>query len=1096
MFKCFVVFIFLIISVECFSADFLNQPALAISLNRFSSYQQRNLNNGSECRNKSLPMCPDILSQLVRDDKKDRALIIESRSEICQRALKKNNESQPSYQTSSYYQKLYEDGRFNYLGQYSNDTVRSCIQNNTVNELDQVAKFYYYNSRLNQAAGKVSQERTLIAQLLKSSPPTCPPVDILDAANKVCEQVKACGGFSDLKQFSKNIEKDEVLYNEIIGQLKALPKDCENTEVCKSDRANLSLSMIGLVQLNPWFLDSKFMDSKKNLSLENRLKNYLVMSDKNLLNFQKKLTDSAICLHGGVASQKCELDDMREVLSLTPERQESYTGDKDENKLSTMLTVQSCLEEGSLDRNRVGKIMKDTYWNIGLTVGTLGLGAVANSTRLAAAGVYARMGQIVAESANLSFDVYAAAHSLNDTIQTCRSDEVNFQFIKLEDKDVCKNTGSALSPAQRVHGSCLVSAGFSAFSGLVLLPGGSRLSKIVQDSGYLKSNPVKNVINQKTAQDITQKTAAEINEKIQELKKSGKIRKEDIKRPLSEYEESTPAKALTVITATSVHAQVVKQSEAILNTIPHVPENIKITRVENKDGTKGLLYSFDEKLPNGEWVKNTKELPIDSISGGINANFLAGRELFEKIAKEKASKAYVAFIDVGSLGAVNKTFKAGDAAGDRYLKAVAEKIMKNGEGKITLARLGGDEFGLIIDEADPKKVKIILEKIQTDLRLDLAGDAKKVFREEKIIRADEYKAAMEKLIKENPNGVTEAQKLALRKDIDELARVQQPDISIGSAQIGQRDSLPELLERAENQAKKMKTETALQFGRSAEKYGSNAVPRAQPNPMFRADVQTPLGSSSWGELAGLVERPAGLQSVRDLKFMRKEEIKKFGSTTIAKYEDEAGRASYRVEKYVIDKMTGQKTFLFTEIPTRGNTGLLDGVHPESQKLIVSHIKNATDTMLVMPKLPSLKYLNYFEGGTRTGDEMLEVVSDVLKKTMRTSDLTFKLNGADFLMSLNHTSAENLLTIQKKINEQILENPKVQKILQTQQKALTAKIIAAQKNGDVDNVKVLQNKLIELKNFKPELSFSSLTQAEAKKTTTFKEMIEKLEDKFK
>ena len=55
-----------------------------------------------------------------------------------------------------------------------------------------------------------------------------------------------------------------------------------------------------------------------------------------------------------------------------------------------------------------------------------------------------------------------------------------------------------------------------------------------------------------------------------------------------------------------------------------------------------------------------------------------------------------------------------------------------------------------------------------------------------------------------------------------------------------------------------------------------------------------------------------------------------------------------------------KYLIKSEIPTRGQTGLLDALHSMSQKLMMSHAHDAESSLLVMPKLESLKYFNYFE----------------------------------------------------------------------------------------------------------------------------------------
>lgn len=530
-------------------------------------------------------------------------------------------------------------------------------------------------------------------------------------------------------------------------------------------------------------------------------------------------------------------------------------------------------------------------------------------------------------------------------------------------------------------------------------------------------------------------------------------------------------------------------------TITNLPESLKLDKVERIDGSSYLQYSFAEKLPDGTWVRSQKELPIDKLTGAINANFVGGREFFEKMALAKAGRSHLAFIDVGSLGAVNKTFKAGTEAGDRYLKAVAEEIIKNGEGKVTLARLGGDEFGLIIDSADPKKVKSILENIQNSIRKKLDGDAHQVFRDEKIARADKYREEAKKLAAQNPDGkLTAENKAALRQDIDELAKIQQPDVSIGSTQIGQGEDLNDLLFRSESQAKDMKIQTTLNFGRSAEKYGSSAIPNSRPSPMFQAPVSTSSNTSTWTVSGKSESESLDLGSLRSMRVVRKEEVSRVGTMTLARYEDELGRTTYRAEKFLKDGPGGEKRKISTEIPTRGSTGLLDGMHSESQKMVLEHLKTNRDAVLIMPKLTGLRYLNYFESGTKAGDDMLEAVSKSIKSSLRADDLTFKLNGADFLMSVKKTNPAAVEKITEKLNADILKSPEVKVIIDRERSAISAKIQAAQKSGDKAAVEKLNQKMNDLKNYSPGLKFETLSSEEIG-SKSFDDILKNFDQKF-
>lgn len=333
------------------------------------------------------------------------------------------------------------------------------------------------------------------------------------------------------------------------------------------------------------------------------------------------------------------------------------------------------------------------------------------------------------------------------------------------------------------------------------------------------------------------------------------------------------------------------------DTMPHLPPSVKLRETTNIEGKTQLKYEHPVQLENGQWRKRTREFQIDELTGAINANYPAGRELFESIMHEKAGKAHFAWFDVGSLGLVNKAFVGGKGAGDRYIKAVADTIMRKGEGKITLARLGGDEFGLIIDEPDPVKVQKILSDIRKDLLENKKGDAHQVFREEKINRVKEYKqqAGSDKN-REPLDGETG------------IARLRQ-DISIGSAQIGAHDNLHDLLGVAEDQAKTMKIETTLALGRSAKKYGSKAAPSNRPRPKYTHEVETPIESISWNEAKKKAASHPPLDSLPEVEKKFDKEIKRFKNDSLVSYVDETGHTSFFLERYVQDPKNGGRNFV-------------------------------------------------------------------------------------------------------------------------------------------------------------------------------------------
>ncbi|GIL17680.1 MAG: hypothetical protein BroJett040_14310 [Oligoflexia bacterium] len=1001
------------------------------------------LNHQKNCSSqKSEISCSSTLKGLAQDDGDSRAFIIESRAPICKKNIESANLNPKlsSYQIPTEFQKLLEQNRFEYLGPFSNSTIKACLSSHPQDGQNLTAKFYYYTARLNAGATKIAQDRQKIAKLLGKSAPPCPDAGTLEPAFQHCEESKKCPNEKNLDQLAKEVDASEALYNETQEKLKSLPSSCVQSADCKKAKEALSGILFGLQEQNPWFLNDGFQKSKGKIPTRSRLTQYLTQTDNDLAQVQAEVTKTAACIHGG---KKCDLDEMRKTLSLMPDLPETYSKESSQNYITQHMAAQSCLEEGALDRNNTGKIMNETYINLGLTVATVGVGALFNSAKFAGSAAASRWGRIATEATNLTADSVNAFLAYKEVAQSCVHPDIAIQFKNSEKANICKTQAGSLSTTSRDHGACLVNAGLGVVATLAIIPGGLRAAKLYQESSLSKTIP---------------QFGRRANDR-------GLVPHEKI--------SSHPHRIINGIDGTITR----KVESPALSSLP---KDIRVIEAKNIEGKKQIYYQAKEKLPDGTWVRSSREIQFDPMTGAIDANYPAGRELFEKIAKEKAGKAHLAFIDVASLGTVNNTFAGGVESGDRYLKGVAEKILKHGDGKVTLARLGGDEFGLIIDESDPQKVKALLDKIRTELRKDLDSEAKQVFREEKIKRALDYR--------QNPSHEN-------RQKIDELSRIQQPDISIGSTQIGSSDDIASALNRAEAQAKEMKISTTLEFGRSAEKYGSKEIPQSRPNPMYMAEIKDPTSSPSWTTQRTADTTPA-LDQLRELKIERQSTVKRFHDTNLAHYKDELGRDSYRLEIYATDPKTGKRVPATYEIPLRGQTGMLDGTHPESKILIHDHFFSQPHNTLVMPKLTNLRYLNYFESGTEAGDRMLSAIAQEIKKETRDTDLTFKLNGSDFIWSMGHVPQQQVEKIFQRINKGLKESPIVKEVMEKERKALLLKEDEAIRRGDSEAINEVRKKMNALKEFKADLQYEVLRSNEVPKNSTYENLIQTFEKKFK
>jgi diguanylate cyclase (GGDEF)-like protein len=108
----------------------------------------------------------------------------------------------------------------------------------------------------------------------------------------------------------------------------------------------------------------------------------------------------------------------------------------------------------------------------------------------------------------------------------------------------------------------------------------------------------------------------------------------------------------------------------------------------------------------------------DTVTGLPNRSLLIerlGQEL--KLARREDKRVGVLFIDLDGFKVVNDSF--GHQAGDRLLRAVAERLQRSVRETDTVARLGGDEFVVLLAHLDDRACS---ERVADQLIASLAED--------------------------------------------------------------------------------------------------------------------------------------------------------------------------------------------------------------------------------------------------------------------------------------------------------------------------------------------------------------------------------------
>ncbi|MBK7961077.1 MAG: diguanylate cyclase [Bdellovibrionales bacterium] len=263
---------------------------------------------------------------------------------------------------------------------------------------------------------------------------------------------------------------------------------------------------------------------------------------------------------------------------------------------------------------------------------------------------------------------------------------------------------------------------------------------------------------------------------------------------------------------------------------PTLPDNLRILQGTRKNGETVHYYESAEKLKDGSVQISWGEIYFDKSTGALDCNYTSCRTFFQNMLKARSGKTHVGFLDVASVGKVNSEFQAGRKAGDALILDVYSKIMKAGEGKVSVARWGGDEFVFEIAEPDPFKAQAILKKIQNLVKDDLDGPGMQIFKDERKARQAAYQAS--------PTAESKAR-------LEDLDKIYGPNVSIGSAQFGVDDSLENVLQLAESQATVGKRSDKLRHGLSAEKYLDSRPPMDKPDLDYRPYVRPPIASPSW-----------------------------------------------------------------------------------------------------------------------------------------------------------------------------------------------------------------------------------------------------------
>jgi diguanylate cyclase (GGDEF)-like protein len=146
--------------------------------------------------------------------------------------------------------------------------------------------------------------------------------------------------------------------------------------------------------------------------------------------------------------------------------------------------------------------------------------------------------------------------------------------------------------------------------------------------------------------------------------------------------------------------------------------DLKVAPVRDPDGT--VTHFIGSITDISDAIRHEKELAFqanhDALTGLPNRNLLEDRlEQVISFAKRRERQVGIIFVDLDHFKGVNDTL--GHSAGDRLLKAVAQRFVDSLRDGDTVSRLGGDEFVVLCaDLAGPRDMDEIVARIFRNLR--------------------------------------------------------------------------------------------------------------------------------------------------------------------------------------------------------------------------------------------------------------------------------------------------------------------------------------------------------------------------------------------
>lgn len=164
-----------------------------------------------------------------------------------------------------------------------------------------------------------------------------------------------------------------------------------------------------------------------------------------------------------------------------------------------------------------------------------------------------------------------------------------------------------------------------------------------------------------------------------------------------------------------------------------------------------------------------------------------------------------------------------------------------------------------------------------------------------------------------------------------------------------------------------------------------------------------------------------------------------------------GSTVLQYTKQIIGK-DGKSHTITREVPVDAKTKSIDA-NTEMGKEILTGMVNAQEGKgsLVFIDVNHLGKVNYFQGGTQTGDKYLESVSESLRKTLRPGDHLFKNGGDELVVIVNNNDPKVVKSISQRMIQEVDSHPEIRSIFRNEVKQITEQYKDLNKATNVESL---------------------------------------------